>query len=332
MTKSEKILGIIIVISLILKINFIPYGGMLLLFSLTGLAFYYFQFGKAVFNDIGLINSLRKDSYAGVQKSLVIISKAAGIGLSLICIGILFKLNHWGYSYIILVFGLATTFLVSLIVFTSWRKSKIKTYTRILKRTVTIGLLGLIIAITPEFSIAKQKNGYQTEQINNSIFQYKLENKKLTDTLKVLDLNGNLFLFQDWKDGKLNKTFVVDEHGKTREMVFYSRQDSNSITQYYIDVNDQNYKTFPINEDMFDFYEEHCLLSSNSIFRDSINEVDIYNYPIKHLTLAVTNGIIKPGKDKFFIKTEKEYGDTMKVYIQHPLNGDLKKKFDLIIK
>jgi hypothetical protein len=330
--KLERILVAFLVISLILKFNVISFGGILLFVSLTALAFFYYYFGKAIFNGIGLKDSLKKESYKEIPNSIITISNIAGIGISLVCIGTMFKLNYWMYSAMLYMIGLGITLLMSIVTFTDLRKSKNVTYKRIFKRVVVVSVIGFVIAFTPENITAKQENNYKTEHINNSIFQYKLENKKLTGTLKISNINGNLSLFQDWKEGMLNKTFVVDEHGKTRELVFYSRQDSNSTTQYYYDINDQDYKTYPFNEDMFDFYEKHCFLSSNSIFRDSINEVNIYNYPMKHITLFVTNGNIKLGKDIFLIKTDKENGDTMKVFIQHPLNGDLKRKFDLIIK
>lgn len=332
MKKLERILIAFLVFSLILKFFAIPFGGIFLVVSLSAIAFFYFYFGRAIFNGIDLKNSFKNESYQEVPSSIITISKIAGIGISLVCIGAMFRLNYWMYSAMLSIIGLGITLVMSVITLTVWKKSKNVTYQRIFKRVVVVSLFGLLISFTSQINHAKQENSYKTERINNSIFQYKLENNKLTDTLKVSDINGKLFLFQNWKDGKLNETFVVDEQGKTREMVFHSRQDSNSTTQYYIDVNDQNYRTFPINEDMFDFYEKHSSLSSNKIFRDSINEVDIYNYPMNHITLAVTNGNIKLGKDMFLIETDKENGDTMKVFIQHPLNGNLNRKFDLIIE
>lgn len=332
MIKLERTLVVFLVISLILNFLVIQYSAILLLLSSTSLAFFYFYFGKAIFNGIEIQNSFKKESYKEIPNLIITISKIAGIGISLVCIGAMFKLNYWIYSTMLSLIGLGITFVLSIVTLIGWRKSNNDTYQRIFIRVVVVSFIGLIIALTPVSSFTKQEYNYKTERINNSIFQYKLENRKLTDTLKVSDLNGNLFLFQNWKDGKLNKTFIVDEHDITRELVFYSRQDSNSTTQYYFDVNDKNYKTFPINEDMFDFFEKHCFLSSDIIFPNSSNEVDIYNYPMNHITLAVTNGKIKLGKDMFLIKTDKEKGDTMKVFIQHPLNGNLNRKFDLIIK
>lgn len=332
MIKLERILIAFLVISLILKFFVIQYNGMFLLLSLIGLAFFYFYFAKAIFNGIKIQNSFKKESYKEISNLIISISKIAGIGISLVCIGVMFKLNYWMYSAMISIIGLGITLAMSIVTLIGWKKTNNVTYQRIFKRVAIVSLFGLIIALIPEIGHAKQEYSYKTERINNSIFQYKLENKKLTDTLKVSNFNGNLFLFQDWKEGKINKTFVVDEQGKTRELVYYSRQDSNSTTQYYYDINDQDYKTFPISEDMFDFYEKHCFLSANLISHNSINEVDIYNYPIYHITLAVTNGNIKLGKDIFLIEPDHEKGDTMKVFIQHPLTGDLKKKFDLIIK
>jgi hypothetical protein len=152
MTKPEKFLGIITVVSVVLKFRLVPYGGLLLVLSLATLAFYYYQFGKAIFNDIALKNSLKKDSYKEIQNSMVVLSKVAGIGLSLICIGAMFRLNHWAYSSMILIVGLGTTLLVSIVALIGWMKSKNETYIRILKRSVIIGGFGLMVVLVPDLT------------------------------------------------------------------------------------------------------------------------------------------------------------------------------------
>lgn len=342
MDRIEKYLGIIIVISILLKFNLTPFSGILLMLSLTALAIFYFYFGKAIFNGVELKKSFKKESYKEIPNLIVVISNITGFGLSLVCIGIMFKLNYWTYSYMQIIVGLGIISLISLVAIVGWMKSKNDTYKRILKRTIIFIGFGLIIAFTPESIFAKiqfennpnfiKENPYLTEQINNSIFHFKLDNGKLTDTLKVSDSDNNLFLFQDWTNGKLKKTSIVDEYGKIRELEFYEKKDSNSTTQYYIDINDRNFKTFPFNNDIFDFYEKHCFLSKTSIYQDKINEVDVLNYPMKHLMFAVTSGSIKLGNDNFLIEPDSENGDTMKVLLHHPLKGNFNRKFDLIIK
>ena len=179
---------------------------------------------------------------------------------------------------------------------------------------------------------SSNENPYLTEQINNSTFQYKLEDGKLTDTLKVFDLNGKLVFLQNWRNGKLEQTSIVDETGKIRNLEFYERKDSSSTTQYYFDKNDTNFKRFPFTKDMFDFYEKHCFLSQNSISKDTVNKIDLFNYPIKHAMIAVNHGIVSFENGKFMVTPKLESSDTMKVFLNNPMTGNFSKEFHLIVK
>jgi hypothetical protein len=155
MTKLEKLLGVLILISLLLKLYILPHGGTLLAVSMMALVLYYLQFGKAIFNDIELKKSFKKDSYKEVPNSLITISKGTGIALSLVCLGIMFKLNHWGSSSMIFVVGLGIITLISVVAMVGWIKSKNETYKRILSRVLIIGGFGLMVAMTPSLTITK---------------------------------------------------------------------------------------------------------------------------------------------------------------------------------
>lgn len=341
MTKVEKVLIILTAISLILKLNLLPYSGLFLFFTLGGLGFYYLLFGKALLNKIKPKDSLRESSYKEIPKPLIVLSRVTGFSLSLICTGTLFKLNHWTYSSILIIIGLVLTFLVSVITLNKQKTSQLKIYKRILKRT-TLGMIGAIVVLSTKVLFPNsqalnhskdiKESSYQTDQINHWTFQYKLSNRKLVDTLKVINPDNNLVLFQNWNEGKLKKTFSVDQYGKIRELSFYSLQDSNSTIQYYYDINDLSFRTFPFNKTIFDFYENHYFLSLDSVKNNAINEINIFNYPIKHARLAVTKGHISFGNDIFHIVPKAQKGDTLKVLLNHPLEGKFTPKFDLIIK
>ncbi len=178
---------------------------------------------------------------------------------------------------------------------------------------------------------SRKENHYLIEQIINSTFQYKLNNGKLTDTLKVFDSNDKLVFLQYWENGKLEQVSIVDENGKIRDLEFYQRKDSNSTTQYYFDKNDKSFICFPFSEDMFAFYEEHCFLSENSIEKDSVIKIDIFNYPTTHAQVAVTHGIIRFEDGEFIIKPQLASPDTMKVFLINPLTGEFSKEFHLTV-
>jgi hypothetical protein len=155
MIKFEKILGIIALIGLILKITLISGGSILLTFSLMTLACLYYPFGFALFNKIGLRKIFIKESYRGLSVLKVIGSIAAGTGLSVICIGILFKLQYWKGADTNLISGLGTTLIILVVTLNKYLKTKGECYIRILKRIVIIGIVGLILICLPDLTIVK---------------------------------------------------------------------------------------------------------------------------------------------------------------------------------
>ena len=155
MTKLEKFLGILILISLILKFALIPFGGVLFMISLAALTFIYYPFGFAFFNGIRLRQIFRKNSYKGISALKIIIAIGAGIGLTFTCTGILVKLQHLSVFDMSLIVGLGISSLMLMIALTGWTQSKSDFYKRILKRIAIIGGLVLITAIVPDLTITK---------------------------------------------------------------------------------------------------------------------------------------------------------------------------------
>ncbi len=155
MQKLEKILGLIIIVCLILKLLLIPYSGILLTVTLMTLAIIYYPLGFAFFNEIRLRKILKKESYRGINALRIIGAIGVGIGLSILCIGILFKLQRWAYSDTNLKFGLFVTFIALIIVLIRISKVKDNFYKKILKRIIIVGGLGLFLLFVPELSIIK---------------------------------------------------------------------------------------------------------------------------------------------------------------------------------
>jgi uncharacterized protein (TIGR02145 family) len=155
MKKLEKILGIVLIFALILKFNLITGHGILTVFSLTILSLIYFPFGFAFFSQIKLKRIFRKDSYQGLSALKIIGAFSAGIALSAVCMGILFRLQHYIGGELYLIIGLVSTFIVLIIALIKFVKNKTAFYTRIFKRIAIIGGFGLILAIIPDLTIIK---------------------------------------------------------------------------------------------------------------------------------------------------------------------------------
>lgn len=189
MRKLEKVLGLSIIISLFLKFQLIPYSGILLTLSLMTLALIYYPLGFAFFNEVRLRSVFKKESYKGITALRIIGAIGIGIGLSILCIGILFKLQHWGYSDINLMFGLIVTFIALIIVLIRLLKVKDNFYTKILKRIMIMGGLGLILLFTPELSIIKIQFRNHPDYI--TMYEAYLKNPDNEEIQTKLDIEFN---------------------------------------------------------------------------------------------------------------------------------------------
>jgi len=155
MKTFEKIFWIIFVIGIIFKLKLWPFGATFITISLFPLYFFYLFFGFAFFNKIKLRNIFKKDSYKEISVLRIIGSIGAGIGLSAICIGILFKLMFWPEGDLRLYAGLIPTFTIAIIALVKFFRSKSDFYKPILLRITIIGALGLPLCFVSDLEIVK---------------------------------------------------------------------------------------------------------------------------------------------------------------------------------
>lgn len=155
MKNLEKILGLAAIIALIMKLFLIPFGGVLTILSLSTLACVYYPFGFALFNGIRFRDVFKKISFRGVSKWQIIGGVSLGIGLAVMCMGILFRVQEWPGSGIILIAGLLITFAVLIVALIKYSKTKSEYYTPLFLRIGIIGGLGLILLILPQFAFTK---------------------------------------------------------------------------------------------------------------------------------------------------------------------------------
>ncbi|HOH23434.1 MAG TPA: hypothetical protein PLB61_08870, partial [Bacteroidales bacterium] len=114
------------------------------------LALLYYFLGFALFNRIGFKEIFKQESYKDISTQRIIGSIGAGWAISLICLGILFKLQHFPGSKILLIVGLIATLLVLAIALTEYKKTKEEFYIGLFGRIAvisTIGLLTIVISV-----------------------------------------------------------------------------------------------------------------------------------------------------------------------------------------
>lgn len=155
MKTAEKIFGALIIISIVLKLLNISGNGILFTLSTLFLMSLYFYLGFAMFNDITFKGIFKQQSYKEISTLRIIGSIVAGIGLSILLTGILFRLQHWPGANFQLLIGLIFSGIILIIVLIKYLKEKSLFYKRVLSRLIIIGGFGLILFYISDYSIDK---------------------------------------------------------------------------------------------------------------------------------------------------------------------------------
>ncbi|NOU61389.1 hypothetical protein [Marinifilum caeruleilacunae] len=148
MKKTEKILAIVAVLSVLLNLSTVPFSAVLTTISFTGLSLLYMYLSFALFNNISFRQILKKESYQEVSRIRIFATVLTGMALSVCLIGILFKLLLYPFAEINLITGLnglSIAIIVSAIMYVI-RKDKF--YVSILKRIMIVGAVGILFTLT----------------------------------------------------------------------------------------------------------------------------------------------------------------------------------------
>ena len=160
MKRFEIIFGIVFLIALVLKFTLIPGGGILATVSLMPLAIFYCFLSFAYFNNIKLKNIFSTKSYRGISTLRITGSIGTGLGLSAICMGILFKIQHWPGGDFFSTVGLIAVIIVAIIAFIKFLRSKNDFYKKVLLRIAIIGSLWLLLLFAADLGLAAAKIHY----------------------------------------------------------------------------------------------------------------------------------------------------------------------------
>jgi len=134
-----------------------PYGNELIILSLFGLSCLYFYFGFALFNNISFRGIFKKESYKNVSTWRIVGAIAAGFSISIVLLGVLFKIFRWPFGNQLLIIGvnfLSIVFLGSLF---KVIKDKRPFYQRVLVRIVFFGILGYFFLFLSDYAFLEIK-------------------------------------------------------------------------------------------------------------------------------------------------------------------------------
>ncbi|WP_226294376.1 GldL-related protein [Aquimarina algicola] len=163
-----------------------PFGSIILILSLLSLSSIYFFLGFWLFHHhrFGLIFN-KKSSFAKVIGRI-----ATGIGISIVILGIMFKLFRWPFANQNLMIGLCFCTLIMILSLIMFIAKKDIFYKTIAIRTVFYVLIGLLLLLLPSYTFIKIK--------------YR-DYPKYIEVVKKLEADPNNILLQQEEEKEYNK-------------------------------------------------------------------------------------------------------------------------------
>ncbi len=153
MKKLEIILGFFAVLGIALKYFHIPGSTIIIILSFSILSAFYYLFSFAHLNGIGFRGIFKKDSYRQTTIKRILLAVALGFSLSILIIGMLFKIQFWPGALMTLSAGLILCSIVFLFTLFFFLRNKIMAYKRFFIRIYIYGILGLILFLIPQTSL-----------------------------------------------------------------------------------------------------------------------------------------------------------------------------------
>lgn len=155
MNLLEKFLVTLAVIGVVLKFRFVVGGDELMFLSMSVLSCLYYLFSFLFFNRIPLRNIFKSDAYNAISAWTIVTTAVCGLGLSIICIGSLFKLLTFTGANQMLAIGLGITAAIFAISAIRFRRKSDPTSKFILWRTGIAVTVALTLLLTPNLSIIR---------------------------------------------------------------------------------------------------------------------------------------------------------------------------------
>jgi glucan phosphoethanolaminetransferase (alkaline phosphatase superfamily) len=140
---AEKILWSVILITAMLHLFLIPFTGVILILSLGALSVIYMFGSIPLFNNITLRNVFNQEFFKDISTGKIIGSLCLGMTLSIIAIGILFKLMIWPGGMNNLVVGLVCLGIIIVIAFIRYSSGKSIYYIDVFKRSAFIVIIAV---------------------------------------------------------------------------------------------------------------------------------------------------------------------------------------------
>lgn len=148
MKKTEKILIITALTGIILGLFLIPGGNIITVLSLAVLSMLYFYFSLALLNGLSIRQMFKKQSYKGISAMRITGSVLAGIVLSILTLGVLFKVMLWPGSSSMLLTGGLLMLITGIICLIKFASTKAEFYRNMTLRSFIFTALAFFLAFS----------------------------------------------------------------------------------------------------------------------------------------------------------------------------------------
>ncbi|HRH01744.1 MAG TPA: hypothetical protein PLI68_06670 [Bacteroidia bacterium] len=154
MKRIERILFIILLLSILLKLLFIPGSSILIVLVASILSLFYFIFTFALINELSLRQLFFSNSYSRIGSLKVVGIIGLGIGLSLATTGLMFIMQNWSGGLANLFGGIIIIFVIGIVALIKRQESENKIfYDKVLLRVGVSILVGLIAFLISGISV-----------------------------------------------------------------------------------------------------------------------------------------------------------------------------------
>lgn len=163
MKKFELITGLIVIVTIILKLLHVPGSSMFIVLSFAALSMFYYVFSFALLNNIRFRDIFKKAAYQHTNAKKNTGAVALGFSISSILIGGLFKLQFYPGAAVQLMAGLVMAGIILSIATVMYFINKSNYYIRVFKRIGIYGAFGLVLFLTQNASLIDIYYGDQPE-------------------------------------------------------------------------------------------------------------------------------------------------------------------------
>ncbi len=171
--------------------------------------------------------------------------------------------------------------------------------------------------------------------LNHTKIVYSLKDSLFMDTMKFYSLKGqNPYAYQIWDRGTLLSEYRIDKKGKWHQLKFIRKDnpEKNRIAIDYIDENNSFYDQY--DEEIYSFFDESKIISSNIISNRDTTSLFIYNVPYYSYIImsndSTFNWSIRNSAHRVF--TKKSDGDKVALYMVYLPHSIKSKEIQLIVK